>query len=81
MIRTPFWRDAHFWSATAAVALGIAIRHAPPKVQPDLIDIYAALAAGGIIAARRRTDSELVFREVRTPGEEREPHDELQERV
>lgn len=58
-MKTPFWKDPHFWSAVAAFALGVALRHAPPQWQQDLIELYGALVAAGIIAARRQVGTQL----------------------
>lgn len=58
-MKTAFWKDRHFWSAVLAFGLGVAIRHAPPHWLPDLIEAYGLLAALGIIAARRQTDTNL----------------------
>jgi len=69
-MKTPFWQDRHFWSAVVALGLGIAIRHAPPAWQQDLIEAYGVFAAAGIIVARRQTETQIGLPE--TPAAEEE---------
>ena len=60
--KVAFWRDRHAWSAAAVALLPVLINHLPPTWQGLAIEIYGALAAAGIIAARRHNRTDLGLR-------------------
>lgn len=58
--KVAFWRDPHFYSALAAfVVPEIIIPMIPHGWQALSWKVYGALVASGIIAARRRSDTDL----------------------
>jgi hypothetical protein len=60
--KTGFYRDRHFWSAAIVALLPVLINHLPAPWQDLAMEIYGALAAAGIIAARRHNRTDLGLR-------------------
>ena len=61
--KVAFWRDPHFYSAAVSFLFPILFPHVANHLHPELraivLEIYGGLVAAGIIAARRRSDTDL----------------------